>query len=90
MYLEDKMNSTHNLENPLAEFISDETYWILKSRNLINEKTLRDYEIKRKFKSLRQQKINVTEAIEKIREEYPYLQFDSIRKIIYIGNKSLD
>lgn len=84
------MNSTHNLENPLAEFISDETYWILKSRNLINEKTLRDYEIKRKFKSLRQQKINVTEAIEKIREEYPYLQFDSIRKIIYIGNKSLD
>lgn len=81
------MDNRHNSSNPLSELISDEIFWMLKSKNLLNEKTLRDYEIKRKFKMLRQQKINAAQAIEKIREEYPYLQFDSIRKIIYIGNK---
>lgn len=81
------MDNRHNSSNPLSELISDEIFWTLKSKNLLNEKTLRDYEIKRKFKMLRQQKINAAQAIEKIREEYPYLQFDSIRKIIYIGNK---
>lgn len=81
------MSNSRNLTNPLSEFISDEIFWMLKNKNLLNEKTLRDYEIKKKFKMLRQQKINVGQAIEKIREDYPYLQFDSIRKIIYIGNK---
>lgn len=84
------MPKNQNYANPLSELISDEVYQILNSRNLLNEKTLRDYQIKRKFKKLRMQRINVSEAIEKIREDYPYLQFDSIRKIIYVGNKNLD
>ncbi len=73
--------------NPLADLISDDIYQLLQSRNLINEKSVRDYQIKKKFKTLREQKVSATDAIESIREEYPYLQFDSIRKIIYLGNK---
>jgi hypothetical protein len=84
------MTENQNYENPLSELISDEIYQLLSSRNLLNEKTLRDYQIKKKFKRLRMQRISANEAIEKIREEYPYLQFDSIRKIIYVGNKNLD
>ena len=76
-----------SITNPLADLISDDIYQLLQSRNLINEKSVRDYEIKKKFKHLRDQKISASDAIERIREEYPYLQFDSIRKIIYLGNK---
>ncbi|MBU0561871.1 MAG: hypothetical protein KJ799_12440 [Bacteroidetes bacterium] len=75
------------IKNPLADFISDEIYELLVSKNLINEKSLRDYRIKKQFKYLRDNKVNATEAIERIREEHPYLQFDSIRKIIYLGTK---
>ncbi|MCF8306073.1 MAG: hypothetical protein K9I71_07095 [Ignavibacteriales bacterium] len=69
--------------NPLSDLISDEIYDLLSSRGLINEKTLRDYTIRKKFKSLRSNKISATEAIDYLREEYPYLQFDTIRKIVY-------
>lgn len=82
------MNNNHSgFDNPLSELISDEIYSLLKSKNLINEKSLRDYQIKKKFKELRENKISASEAIEAIRADYPYLQFDSIRKIIYLGNK---
>ena len=80
-------NENRNFGNPLSELISDEIYNLLKSKNLINEKTLRDYQIKKKFKELRESKFSASEAIESIRSDYPYLQFDSIRKIIYLGNK---
>jgi hypothetical protein len=73
----------NNSSNPLSDLINDSTYFILKSRNLINEKSVRDYLIRQRFKKMRQQKISATTAIETLREEYPYLQFDTIRKIVY-------
>ena len=76
-----------NLVNPISELISDEIYSLLAKKNLINEKNLRDYRIKKRFKELRKNSFSSTEAIEAIREDYPYLQFDSIRKIIYLGNR---
>jgi hypothetical protein len=75
------------LENPISELISDEIYSLLLTKNLINEKNLRDYKIKKQFRELRNNSYTSTEAIETIRQEYPYLQFDSIRKIIYLGNR---
>jgi len=80
-------NEKGSFDNPLSELISDEIYGLLKSKNLINEKTLRDYQIKKRFKDLRKNSFTASEAIETIRSDYPYLQFDSIRKIIYLGNK---
>lgn len=75
------------LKNPISELISDEIYSLLVNKNLINEKNLRDYRIKKRFRELRKSSYSSTEAIESIREDYPYLQFDSIRKIIYLGNR---
>jgi hypothetical protein len=69
--------------NPLSEFISDEIFIILNVRGLINEKSLRDYEIRRRFKELRADKLRVSQAIDTLQKEYPYLQYDTIRKIVY-------
>lgn len=69
--------------NPLADLISDEIYELLDSRGLIDEKSVRDYQIRKKFKTLRESKISASEAIDSLREDYPYLQFDTIRKIVY-------
>ncbi|MEN8192353.1 MAG: hypothetical protein ABFS12_06020 [Bacteroidota bacterium] len=81
------LNEKIGFENPLSELISDDIYRLLQSKNLINEKSLRDYQIKKKFRELRENNFSAAEAIESIRTDYPYLQFDSIRKIIYLGNK---
>ncbi|MEN8138709.1 MAG: hypothetical protein ABFR62_09760 [Bacteroidota bacterium] len=80
------MNSQENnvaSYNPLADLISDSVYETLNSRGLINEKSVRDYQIKRQFKEMRDAKMSATNAIDKLRDAYPYLQFDTIRKIVY-------
>ena len=69
--------------NPLSELISDETFNLLNSKGLLNEKSLRDYKIRKKFKNLRQSNVTASDAIDLIRDEYPYLQFDTLRKIVY-------
>ncbi|OGU54492.1 MAG: hypothetical protein A2V66_01055 [Ignavibacteria bacterium RBG_13_36_8] len=69
--------------NPLSDLINDNIYELLDSRGLINEKSVRDYQIRKKFKQLRSSKISASDAIDVLREEYPYLQFDTIRKIVY-------
>lgn len=71
------------IDNPLSDLISDEIYDILNSQGLIDEKSVRDYQIRKKFKQLRASKVSAGDAIDAIREEYPYLQFDTIRKIVY-------
>ena len=71
------------IENPLSDLISDEIYDLLDTHGLIDEKAVRDYQIRKKFKQLRAGKISAGDAIDTIREDYPYLQFDTIRKIVY-------
>ncbi len=71
------------IDNPLSDLISDDIYDLLNAHGLIDEKSVRDYQIRKKFKQLRASKISAGDAIDAIREEYPYLQFDTIRKIVY-------
>ncbi len=73
--------------NPLSDLITDDVYELLESKGLINEKSVRDYIIRRKFKNLRDDKLSASDAIDALRNEYPYLQFDTIRKIVYQINK---
>ena len=73
--------------NPLADLISNEVYELLTSKGLINETSVRDREIRKKFRMLRANKMNSGDAIDALREEYPYLQFDTIRKIVYNSPK---
>ena len=77
------LNSIDARNNPLADLISDDVYDVLESRGLINEKSVRDYQIRKKFKQLRSTKVSASDAIDYLRDEYPYLQFDTIRKIVY-------
>ncbi|GMU85936.1 MAG: hypothetical protein AMXMBFR48_11780 [Ignavibacteriales bacterium] len=75
------------IENPLSDLISDDIYDLLNSHQLIDEKAVRDYHIRKKFRQMRADKISAGDAIDNIREQYPYLQFDTIRKIVYQINK---
>ncbi|MFO7526714.1 MAG: hypothetical protein R6W68_14775 [Ignavibacteriaceae bacterium] len=77
------------LKNPLSDLISDDIYEILESRGLINERSVRDYRIRKKFKLLRAKKIRTGDAIDALREDYPYLQFDTIRKIVHNPPKNI-
>ena len=73
----------NNSENPISELVNDEIYEMLKTRGLIDEKSVRDYLIKKRFRDMRESKMRASEAIDSLREDYPYLQFDTIRKIVY-------
>ena len=71
------------IENPISDLISDDIYELLDSNGLIDEKAGRDYQIRKRFKQLRATKISAGDAIDTIRQDYQYLQFDTIRKIVY-------
>ena len=71
------------IDNPLSELISDDLYELLNSHGLIDEKSVRDFQIRNKYKQLRASKVSSGDSIAAIREHYPYLQFDTIRKIVY-------
>lgn len=86
----DSIEIKKSLTNPLSDLISDEVYDLLNSRGLINDRAVRDYEIRKKFKSLRAQKFRTGDAIDSLREEYPYLQFDTIRKIVHNPPKAFN
>jgi len=69
-------------DNPLSELIDDETYNNLRKYKLLDEKAIRDYKIRQMYKDMRRE-MSAGEAIDKIQEMFPYLQFDTIRKIVY-------
>ena len=70
-------------QNPLNGLISSDVYSLLAEHNLLSEKGVRDYQIRHRFRTLRKRNVPAYEAIEELREEHPYLQFDTIRKIVY-------
>ena len=70
------------VQNPLKTHISDSVFQFLVKNNLLNEKGVRDFKIRNKFSSLKQQH-STQNAIEILQTDYPYLQYETIRKIIY-------
>ncbi|MGI9174086.1 MAG: hypothetical protein ACR2GR_02040 [Rhodothermales bacterium] len=79
--------TTQATDNPLAELIADDIYAVLEQHNLLSDKGIRDYKIRQQFRQLRREDVPAYDAIEQLREDYPYLQFDTIRKIVYKLNK---
>jgi hypothetical protein len=69
-------------DNPLRDLIDDQTFLELERHKLFSEKAIRDYQIRRIFKDMRQT-MSAGDAIDRIREMHPYLQFDTVRKIVY-------
>lgn len=78
-----KRDYKKEFENPLSDLISDDVYKLLNNRGLINEKSVRDYYIRKRFKALRASDVSAADAIKTLRNDYPYLQFDTLRKIVY-------
>jgi len=78
-----QVTNSHLNENPLDGLISEEVFSILDDNNLLSEKGVRDYQIRRSFRTMRLNNVPAFDAIELLRDEYPYLQFDTIRKIVY-------
>lgn len=73
----------HDASNPLADLIEDDLYQVLDSRRLLNHKGIRDYQIRKRFREMRDSEVPALQAIKLLREEHPYLQFDTVRKIVY-------
>lgn len=81
--MEIEIRSSHEMENPLDGLVSDEVYRQLLEHNVLSEKGVRDFQIREQFRALRGYDTPASDAIEALREQYPYLQFDTIRKIVY-------
>ncbi len=71
------------MSNPIRQIVTDDLYTKLVSLNLLNQKVIRDFLIKRQYLDLRRSGHRSAEAIELVLDDYPYLQFDTVRKIIY-------
>lgn len=68
--------------NPLADLIDDATFAVLQQHKLIDQKALRDYQIRKCYREMRE-RMSAGDAIDKLQQMHPYLQFDTIRKIVY-------
>ena len=77
------MDAPATQSNPLSEIVPDEIYERLDEHNLLNEKSVRNYRMRKRFQELRDEDVAAYDAIERIREEHAYLQFDTVRKIVY-------
>ena len=71
------------MDNPLSSLLSDEKYELLSSLGLLHALGIRDYLIREKYKTLRANKMSSEAAIEVLLDDYPQIQFNSIRRIIY-------
>lgn len=71
--------------NPIREFIPDDLYFKLKANGFLNERTIRDYYLKKRFHFLRS-RYSSREIFSRLQCEFPYLSEDTIRKIIYSKN----
>lgn len=78
------------IENPLSDLITDEVFELLNKEGLLDEKGIRNYLIQNRFKELRVDKKTATEAIGILQQDYPYLGFDTINKIVYKKKKMVD
>jgi len=68
--------------NPLSDIIDDSTYKALIENELIDSRQLRNYQIRKAYYSLKTM-LGSAGAIEYLQKNYPHLQYDTIRKIIY-------
>lgn len=73
--------------NPLGDFMDDQTFAQLQQHRLFDAKSLRDFQIRKTYREMRK-KMTASDALDKLQELYSYLQYDTIRKIVYMSNKA--
>jgi len=75
------------MNNIIPEILSDDLFDKLWELDLFDEVKLRNYKIRKEYQKLRREKIKSPAAIEMLLTEYPYLQFDTVRKIVCVPPK---
>ncbi len=70
------------MQNPLKTHLTDDAFQFLIKNNLLREKGIRDFHIRQQFNELKKNQPTYL-IIEMIQNEFPYLQYETIRKIIY-------
>jgi len=70
------------MENTIPELVSDKTFDDLQREGILDDKRIRNYRIRTEYRELRATKLKGEMCIEVIHEKYPYLQFDTIRKLV--------
>lgn len=83
MFSGSSYDALNNAGNILTDILSDEQFMSLRKLGLLNEKALRDFHIRKIFREMRNQHLSAHHAIERIQSMYSYLQFDTLRKIVY-------
>ncbi len=78
-----KTVAVRNGANPLRDLIDDEVYDVLASHSLLSDRAVRDYQLRQRFKELRGRGVPACDAIASLRKRHPYLQYDTLRKIVY-------
>lgn len=68
--------------NPLGDLIDDDTYTLLMQHRLLDSRALRNYQIRKTYREMREQ-MSAGDALEQLHTMHPYLEFDTIRKIVY-------
>jgi hypothetical protein len=68
--------------NPLADIISDKAYQELYRRGLLNKLGVRNHRIKNIVAYQKSMGMEEADAIDKARESFPYLIFETVRKIV--------
>jgi hypothetical protein len=68
--------------NPLRNIITDEQFQFLMDKGFLNERAVRDFYIRKKFYKLKRRH-SPKKIISELREEFPYLSLETIRKIVY-------
>jgi hypothetical protein len=76
------MKHNGQMENPLRDLISDGVYLCLIEHGLLDQVAVRNYRIRKTFKELRRQ-MKVADAIDFLHQEYPYISYETLRKIAY-------
>lgn len=70
-------------ENPIKHLVDDETFMRLSKAGVLNKTAVRNFAIKLKFTEMRKEKKSVQLILALLHQEYPYVGYEALRKIIY-------
>lgn len=73
--------------NVLSNLISDEIYFLLQKNNFFDKVEVRNYVIRQDYHFLRGKGVSTEKCVEKLQNQYPYLSYDTVKKIAYSSHK---
>lgn len=75
------------MSNIISDIVDDATFKKLFDSRLLDAISLRNYAIRKQYRRLREKNMPSPSCLELIQQEYPYLNFDSLKRIVYGRSK---